>query len=119
MSSELEKLFLQEKPARMLLSVRKNKSPYVSIISRETRSTFAHTEKVLSIFKKNGLVRFQHEGRVKRIVLTRKGEQVAGAIEVFFSIMNEFDREAKVTKKVPKKKKAPKSNALVQTPRRF
>jgi len=112
MPRELEKLFMQEKPARMLLSIKKHRSPYVSIVSRETKSTFAHTEKVLSIFKKHGLVRFLHEGRVKRIVLTKSGEQVAGAIEIFFNMMKEFDREKRMAKKSPKPKSAAREQRL-------
>jgi hypothetical protein len=93
MPRELEKLFMQEKPARMLLSIKRNKSPYVSIVSRETKSTFAHTEKVLSIFKEFGLVRFLHEGRVKRIVLTKSGEQMANSIEALLTFLKKFERE--------------------------
>ncbi len=102
MPREFEKLFMQEKPARMLLSIKKNKSPYVSIISRETKSTFAHTEKVLSIFKEFGLVRFLHEGRVKRIVLTKSGEQMANAIEAFLNLLREFEKKRKRTKQKSK-----------------
>ncbi|MEM2933880.1 MAG: hypothetical protein QXL78_03030 [Methanocellales archaeon] len=98
MPRELEKLFMHEKPARMLLSIKKNKSPNVSIVSRETKSTFAHTEKVLSIFKEFGLVRFLHEGRVKRIALTKSGEQMANAIEILLNLLRKLEREKRKAK---------------------
>lgn len=102
MPREIEKLFMQEKPARMLLSIKKNKSPYVSIVSRETKSTFAHTEKVLSIFREFGLVKFLHEGRVKRIVLTKSGEQMANAIEALLNLLRKLEREKRKAKQQSK-----------------
>ncbi|MEM2925530.1 MAG: hypothetical protein QXJ68_07580 [Methanocellales archaeon] len=104
---QLERLFMQEKPARMLLCIKKNKKPYVSIVSRETRSTFAHTEKVLSIFKEFGLVKFLHEGRVKRVVLTKTGEQIANSFESLLKTFREFER----------KRKKPRSSARERSPR--
>ncbi len=75
---EVETLFLQEKPARMMLTLKRAGKPiYAAVLSKETDSTYAHTLRVLSKLEELGLVRFEEQGRIKLVKLTELGDVIA------------------------------------------
>ena len=82
-----EAMFLQEKPAKCLLLLKKTDEPiYASIIAREIDTTYAHTLKVLSGLERSGLVDFRPAGRIKLVDLTELGEKTAACLETFIDM---------------------------------
>ncbi len=76
-----KKLFLQEKPARILLAVAAHERPYISLIAKEVDSTYAHTTNTLSKMERCGLLTFSRGGRTKYIELTSAGRTIVDALE--------------------------------------
>ena len=75
-------VFFREKPAMMLVSLkRNNRLRYGSILAKEIDCTSSHAVKILQTLEELGLVVFEKKGRVKAIKLTKKGTEVADAID--------------------------------------
>ncbi|MEX0920693.1 MAG: hypothetical protein WDZ62_00305 [Candidatus Pacearchaeota archaeon] len=75
-------IFFRRKPALMLVSLKKNKRPrYGSILAKEIDCTYSHAVKILQTLNSLKLVDFEKKGRIKIIKLTKKGREVADAIE--------------------------------------
>lgn len=75
---------LQEKPAHALLTISRHGRTYASVIARDVNTTFAHTVRILNRMEQYGLLTYgqdSNDGRVKYIELTRRGKQVAGALQ--------------------------------------
>jgi len=78
----LEDLFLREKPARIMLGLKTTKNPtYVTVLSKEADCTYSHTIKILNTFKKLGIVKFEKKGRIKKVILTDDGWDIAHNLE--------------------------------------
>jgi len=66
----------------MLVALRKNtRMRYGSILAKEVDCTYSHAVKILQTLEDLELVSFEKKGRVKIIKLTKKGRDVAEAIE--------------------------------------
>jgi len=66
----------------MLVSLKKNvRMRYGSILAKEVDCTYSHAVKILQTLEKLSLVVFEKKGRIKLIQLTKKGNEVADAIE--------------------------------------
>ena len=92
-----EILFLQEKPIKSLLLLKKADKPiYASIIAKEIDSTYAHTLNVLFGLKERGLVSFEKMGRIKHIKLTEFGKQVADLLENFIDMVRLSELGARI-----------------------
>ncbi len=75
-------VFFRRKPAMMLVALRKNtRMRYGSILAKEVDCTYSHAVKILQTLEDLELVSFEKKGRVKIIKLTKKGRDVAEAIE--------------------------------------
>ncbi len=75
-------VFFRRKPALMLVSLKKNsRVRYGSILAKEVDCTYSHAVKILQTLEVLKLVEFVKKGRVKLINLTKKGKNVAEAIE--------------------------------------
>lgn len=85
-NENIEKMFLREKPARILLAIAKQDNSYASIISKEVDATYAHTTSVLSEMEHYGLISTNQDGRVKYIGLTDLGKNIAEALRVLIDI---------------------------------
>ena len=91
MDNDAFNLILQQKPARVLLAVRREGGTYASVISREIESTFSHTTNILGKLEEQGIVIFEQDGndnRVKRVELTQKGEAAAELIEELSAVLD-------------------------------
>ena len=77
---ELQRIFLREKPVRLMLSLRQGKK-YVSVVAKEIDCTYSHVVKLLNQLQRLGLVKFEKQGRVKFVTLTQVGDDVAKAFE--------------------------------------
>lgn len=95
-SEDFKKLFLQEKPADMLVFLKKGENPnYATEVSKGVDCTYSHTIKVLDQFRDFGLVEFRKEGRIKLIELTEDGEDIAHDLE---GLIRKFDRKLEESK---------------------
>ena len=66
----------------MLVSLRKNtRMRYGSVLAKEVDCTYSHAVKILQTLELLKLVEFEKKGRIKIIQLTKKGRDVADAIE--------------------------------------
>ena len=75
-------IFFRRKPALMLVSLKKNtRMRYGSILAKEVDCTYSHAVKILQTLEDLKLVSFEKKGRIKVIQLTKKGREVADAIE--------------------------------------
>lgn len=75
-------IFFRRKPALMLVSLKKNtRMRYGSILAKEVDCTYSHAVKILQTLEQLKLVDFEKKGRIKIIRLTKKGQEVADAIE--------------------------------------
>jgi len=75
-------IFFRRKPALMLVSLKKNnRMRYGSILAKEVDCTYSHAVKILQTLEILKLVEFEKKGRIKLIKLTKKGRDVADAIE--------------------------------------
>ena len=75
-------IFFRRKPALMLVSLKKNtRMRYGSILAKEVDCTYSHAVKILQTLEEIKLVSFEKRGRIKVIKLTKKGREVADAIE--------------------------------------
>ena len=95
-NENIEKMFLREKPARILLAITKQEHSYASIISKEVDATYAHTTSVLSEMEHYGLISFSQEGRVKYIELTDLGNKISKALRVLLDIFGGVEVVPKV-----------------------
>jgi len=75
-------VFFRRKPALMLVSLKKNtRMRYGSVLAKEVDCTYSHAVKILQTLEELKLVDFEKRGRIKIIKLTKKGREVADAIE--------------------------------------
>ena len=71
-------VFFREKPALMLITLLKyNGDIYASSLAKSVDCTYSHVVKVLQDMQKAGLVTFEKRGRLKVLMLTKKGEEIA------------------------------------------
>ena len=75
-------IFFRRKPALMLVTLKKNsRMRYGSILAKEVDCTYSHAVKILQTLEELKLVEFSKKGRIKLIKLTKRGKEVADAIE--------------------------------------
>ena len=75
-------IFFRRKPALMLVSLKRNsRMRYGSILAKEVDCTYSHAVKILQTLESLRLVVFEKRGRIKVIKLTKKGKEVADAID--------------------------------------
>jgi predicted transcriptional regulator len=102
----LEGLFLRDKPAKILLGLRTNNdSAYVTILSKEANCTYSHTIKILNVLKDLGVVDFEKKGRIKKVILTEAGTDIAEHIEGMIKKFLKLETNNKRPASKPKKKK--------------
>jgi predicted transcriptional regulator len=74
-------MFLEEKPAVMLVQVRKSNEPYASSLSTACDTTYSHTVKILNKMEDRGYISSDKRGRKKVYKLTVEGELLAEKLE--------------------------------------
>lgn len=75
-------IFFRRKPALMLVALSKvSKIRYGSVLAKEVDCTYSHAVKILQALESLGLVGFEKQGRIKLIKLTKKGKEIAEAID--------------------------------------
>ncbi len=75
-------IFFRRKPALMLIALKKlSRAKYGSLLSKEVDCTYSHAVKILQNLERLGLVSVEKKGRIKLIVLTKRGTEIADNIE--------------------------------------
>jgi predicted transcriptional regulator len=75
-------VFFREKPAMMLVTLlNSQQEQYASSLAKTVDCTYSHIVKILNEMQKAELITFQKEGRLKVLKLTKKGEEMARAID--------------------------------------
>ena len=75
-------IFFRKKPSMLLVSLKRNsRMRYGSLLAKEIDCTYSHAVKILQTLGELGLVVFEKRGRIKVIQLTKKGKEIAEAIE--------------------------------------
>ncbi|MBI2041274.1 MAG: winged helix DNA-binding protein [DPANN group archaeon] len=77
------KIFLREKPIELLLCLTRGntKEKYPSMLAKDSKCTYSHTVHLLQRMEKSELVKFEKQGRLKLVTLTKKGEEIAGLFD--------------------------------------
>lgn len=77
------KIFLREKPIELLLCLTRGniKEKYPSLLAKDSRCTYSHTVHLLQRMEKSELVKFEKQGRLKLVTLTKRGEDVASLFD--------------------------------------
>lgn len=71
-------VFFREKPSLMLVNLLKKQGDnYASSLAKSVDCTYSHVVKVLQDMQKAGLITFEKRGRLKVLVLTKKGVEIA------------------------------------------
>ena len=79
---DIFEVFFRRKPAMILVALKNNvKNRYGSVLAKEVDCTYSHAVKILQEMEKSKLVVFEKKGRIKTIVLTDCGQQIADHIE--------------------------------------
>jgi len=60
---------------------------YGSVLAKEVDCTYSHAVKILQTLEDLKLVSFEKKGRIKLIKLTKKGRDVADAIENIYNLI--------------------------------
>jgi len=104
----LEDLFLREKPARILMGLKtgKDKPVYATILAKESDCTYSHTIKILNAFRNLGIVKFDKQGRIKRVILTDDGWDIAHNVEAMIKKFSQIEETFEKDKKKPLMKPA-------------
>lgn len=106
MSDTLENLFLQEKPAKIMLALKTAKDRvYATILSKKTDCTYSHTIKILNQLRDRGLVKFEKKGRIKNIIMTDDGWDIAHNLEAMKKKFDQIEKKVKGSQKKKKKEK--------------
>ncbi len=108
-TSIMQDIFLREKPSKILLGMKTAKeSVYATILSKEADCTYSHTIKILNLFKKLGIVRFEKKGRIKRVMLTDDGWDIAHNLEAMIKKFNQIEAKAPEENEKKEEKKTKK-----------
>jgi len=82
LKNEVFDIFFREKPAMMLIHLKNTKdTTYASSLAKQVNCTYSHIVKVLQKMEELGLVVFEKQGRLKLLKLTKKGREVAEAMD--------------------------------------
>lgn len=77
-------LLLKEKQVRILSALMdRNREWHITDLAKETAVTYVHISKFVKKCEESGLIDSERHGRVKRLVLTDKGEDITrGALSM-------------------------------------
>lgn len=74
---------MREKPIELLLCLTRGntKEKYPSMLAKDSKCTYSHTVHLLQRMEKSELVKFEKQGRLKLVTLTKRGEEVANLFD--------------------------------------
>ena len=94
MGEDLERFFVNVKPARILVKLNNQFSEnYPSQIAGEVGATYSHTVRIVHRLEDYGLIESHKEGRKKLLELTDDGTEVAKKCSELLTELEEFETE--------------------------
>lgn len=82
------------KPGLAIMELwRSEGNSYSSKLAKQVDCTYSHVVKILDRMEKAGLVKFDKNGRIKKIELTQKGFKVANLVAQIDSILKEEEQK--------------------------
>ena len=87
--SDVFNIFFREKPAMMLVTLNSAKAEdiYASSLAKQIDCTYSHVVKILQEMSNADLVKFDKQGRLKLLTLTKKGREIADHIDKIRSLL--------------------------------
>ncbi len=82
---ELRDLFLNQRPAQILLELQPDQSTYAKKIRDNIDTTYAHVTKILDRMNNQDLINKEKNGRRNELTLTGKGVDYKEKIRTFYS----------------------------------
>ncbi|MFB6245156.1 MAG: winged helix DNA-binding protein [Candidatus Nanohaloarchaea archaeon] len=79
--TRVAEFFLNTKPSRMIMALRRQEKLNAKKISRKVETTYSHAVRVMNQLEEMGLVRSEKKGRKKNYVLTDKGTGISEALD--------------------------------------
>ncbi len=71
-------LFLKEKQAKIIMALYdQSREWHIADLAGEAGATYVHTSKFIGICEEHGIVASEKHGRTKKLLLTKKGEEIA------------------------------------------
>ncbi|OFV67153.1 MAG: MarR family transcriptional regulator [Candidatus Syntrophoarchaeum caldarius] len=95
----VKRLFLQDKPAEILLTISEMKHPYTSKVIKQVDTTFAHALKILSAMEELGILKSEKTGRIRMLKLTPYGEKLAKSMNALLMACSQ-DLDVRTEKKM-------------------
>ncbi|MFA5333153.1 MAG: winged helix DNA-binding protein [Candidatus Nanoarchaeia archaeon] len=87
--NNLVNLFLRNKPAFILMKIHACSSKcYASNIAKEVDCTYSHTVRIIQQLEKEGLLTFDKAGRIKTIILTKKGKDISENLKKLMTLFH-------------------------------
>ena len=77
------------------MSLKESNTKYASILSKEVDCTYTHTLKILTQLEEYQLVKFEKNGRIKKVSLTSEGEDVAHELVGLIRKLERISRQEK------------------------
>ena len=75
-------VFFREKPTMLLLTIANSKKAiYASSVAKLIDCTYSHVVKILQEMEENELIKFERQGRLKLLTLTKSGFEIADHID--------------------------------------
>lgn len=75
-------VIFREKPVMMLVELKNSQvEMYASTLAKKVDCTYSHVVKILQEMNKAGIVSFEKQGRLKILTLTKKGQEIAEALD--------------------------------------
>ena len=80
--NEIFDIFFREKPAMMMVHLKNaNDAVYASSLAKQVDCTYSHVVKVLKKMEETKLIETEKQGRLNLLRLTKKGREVAEAMD--------------------------------------
>jgi len=93
MSNSIQDIFLNEKPAKVLIKIRRTREDLcMSDIQKKIDTTYAHTVKVINNLENRGLLQTEENGRSKTVTLTDHGEELVQPLAEFMQTARKVAR---------------------------
>jgi len=94
---DLESLFLNRVPPKIITTIYELESTFPSEIAKKVDSPFAHVISVLQKLEKEGLVKTKMEGRIRVTTLTGRGRQLAELLVELGKVLSDsYETERKI-----------------------
>lgn len=76
--SLIKHILFRDAPYLLLMALYdERETTFSSAIAKKVNVTYSHVVKIISIFEKENIVGFDKKGRIKKLTLTKKGQDIA------------------------------------------